>query len=347
MADVAKLAGVSVSTVSHVINGTRFVKPATRELVLDAIDRTGYTHNTIARALVMASTNTLGLAVAVGGNPYFGDLVRAIHSEAARHGHTLLLGDTREDADEELQTVRDLCGRRVDGIIVAPTADPDHRALKYALDQSMPLVLIDRLVSPDYDQVTVANVEPVAALVEHLAEIGHRRIGMVAGLDGLSTTHERVDGYQLGLARSGLRSDPRLVVDGRSTLAPARTATRRLLNRADPPTALVVGNNLMTIGAMHALRDLGLRAPEDVALASYDDFEWADLVAPRLTTVAQPAHDLGVQAVRLLLRRIAEPDAPPRTVRLKPTLMHRDSCGCGGKLPLTPAAAKALPASSP
>jgi LacI family transcriptional regulator len=190
-------------------------------------------------------------------------------------------------------------------------------------------VLVDRLVPQDFDQVGTENEEPTAVLVEHLAELGHRRIGMVAGLGGLSTSEERLRGYQVGLGRRGLAFDPALVETGASRIEPGREAVFRLLALPDPPTALVVANNLMTIGAMRALRDAGARVPQDVALTSFDDFDWADLFSPRLTTVAQPCYDLGAEAVRLLLARLADPSRPSQTVRLTPRLMHRDSCGCG------------------
>lgn len=333
MADVAKEAGVSVSTVSHVINSTRTVREETRNLVLAAIERTGYTHNTIARSLVTASTRTIGLAIPVVTNAYFTDVVHAIETAASTASYTLLLVDSREDPEHELRAVRALHERRVDGMIVAPAADPQRRALSYLAANAVPTVLVDRLASDAFDQVGPENEEPIAALVQHLAELGHRRIGLVAGLPGLTTTDERVAGYRLGLSRNGLPYDPALVAVGGSQTDPARAAVHRLLALPDPPGALVVGNNLMTIGAMRALREAGRTVPGDVALTAFDDFEWADLVTPRLTTMAQPRADLGRVAVELLMSRLADPSQPPRTVRLAPRFMHRESCGCDGFRP--------------
>lgn len=330
MADVARMAGVSVSTVSHVINNTRTVRPETRESVLAAIERSGYTPNTIARALVTASTRSIGLAIPVVTNAYFTDVIHAIETEAGISRYTLLLVDSREDPALELQAVRALRERRVDGMIVAPAADPQRRALDYLTANAVPTVLIDRLASADFDQVGPENEESTATLVGHLAGRGHRRIAMVTGLPGLTTTDERLAGYRLGLTRAGLRPDPALVAGGGSQPEPARLAVHRLLAQPDPPTALVVSNNLMTIGALRALREAGRRVPDDVALTAYDDFEWADLVTPALTTMAQPRFDLGRVAVQLLMSRLAEPDQPPRTVRLAPQFMHRESCGCTG-----------------
>jgi LacI family transcriptional regulator len=328
MGDVARLAGVSITTVSHVLNGTRPAGAATTQRVLEAVEKTGYTQNTIARALARRRTQSLGLAISGLANPYFTDLIAAVEAEAGRAGHTLLLGDTREDPEQELRIVQALAERRVDGLLLAPSPGATDLVLPYLESQDIPVVLLDRTPSEAFDQVASENEEPTARLVEHLAARGHRRIGMVVGKRALSTSEERVQGYRRGLERAGLPADPTLVVDGGSERERARTATLALLDLADPPTALVSGNNFMTIGVMRGLADRGLQVPRDMALVAFDDFEWADLFAPRLTAVAQPTKDLGERAVALLLSRIEDPSLPPRNVRLPTTFVHRDSCGC-------------------
>lgn len=301
MAEVAALAGVSTTTVSHVLNGTRNVAEETRRRVLEVVEQTGYTQNTVARSLATASTATIGLALSAISNPYFMGLVQVLEVELRAAGYLILLADTKDDPDEELRVVRLLHSRRVDGIVLAPSADPERRALAYLGRQGLPAVLVDRLASDVFDQVGVENVHAASGLVEHLASLGHRRIAMVHGRDGLTTTTERLEGYRLGLERSGLAFDPLLVVSGSSDVAPARRAVLGLRDLPDPPTALVVGNNLMTIGALQGLQDLHLRVPDDVALVSFDDFEWADLFHPRLTVAAQPVPDIGAEAARLFL----------------------------------------------
>jgi LacI family transcriptional regulator len=328
MVDVARRAGVSVSTVSHVINGTRYVKDETIQLVRQAIHDTGYTHNTIARSLVTQSTQTIGLAISTISNVYFADLVGAMESAARRAGYTLLLADSHDDADEELRAVSALHQRRVDGVLFAPVTGPDGAALGYLEELGVPTVLVDRCPSDHFDQVGVENVEATAGLVEHLVSIGHSRIGMVAGLPGLSTSSERVAGYRLALERCGVPYDEKLVADGHSNAVSAEAATRELLRSPDPPTALVSANNHMTIGVMRALDLLGVRVPADLGLVVFDDFEWAALFHPRLTAVAQPIREIGDEAVRMLIDRIRDPRRPPRTQRLATTFNHRDSCGC-------------------
>lgn len=328
MQDVARAAGVSTTTVSHVLNGTRPVRKATTERVLAAVRDTGYSQNTIARALARASTQSLGLAISGLANPYFTELIAAVEAAARRSGYTLLLGDTHDDPEEEERIVRALVERRVDGLLLAPSAGASEHVLPYLGAQSLPVVLIDRFLPAAVDQVGSENEEPTAQLVEHLATRGHRRIAMVVGLRGLSTTNERIDGYRLGLRRSGLAFDDALIAEGGSRRDAAHAATLRLLDLAEPPTALISANNAMTIGVLHALRERGLQVPGDLALVAFDDFEWADLFEPRLTVIAQPTADLGERAVRLLLSRLQDPGLPPRTIRLPARFVHRDSCGC-------------------
>lgn len=334
MSEVARRAGVSVTTVSHVLNDTRPVSGARRDAVLLAVLETGYVPNHLARALRTSRTHTVGLAMRAIGNPYLGALVRSLQEETEQHGYRLLITDTHDDPDHEERAVRDLCERQVDGVLLAPSARP-ATALRHLAERGVPVTLVDRLVDGAYDKVGTENVQSTAELVRHLAGHGHRRIGMVTGLDGLATTTERLEGYRLGLEESGLTYDPRLVVDGSSDDVHARVAVLALFRGRHPPTGLVVGNNHMMIGAVRALRELGLALPDDVALVGFDDFEWADLFSPRLTTMAQPQAGIGAEAVRLLLGRMQDPEHPVRTVRLAPTLMTRNSCGCRDDGPAT------------
>ncbi|MGW5089377.1 LacI family DNA-binding transcriptional regulator [Streptomyces sp. 067-1] len=334
MADVARSAGVSVATVSHVLNGTRPVLPHTRRAVLDAVEELGYTPNTLARSLVTSRTRSIGLAVSAISNPYFTEILQGVEASALEHGYGLLIADPHDDPGHERKVVQLLHERRVDGVIVAPSADP-RDLVAYLARHRVPAVFLDRMVdvpeaedAPPFDQVCAEGAEPTAGLVGHLAGLGHRRIGLVAGRPGLSTTRERMTGYRHGLAAAGLPFDERLLVHGDSEAAGGERAAARLLSLAVPPTALVTANNAMTIGALRAVRERGLSVPRDLALCCFDDFAWADLFSPRLTAVAQPSRDIGARAVRLLLERLAEPGRPGRTVRLPCSLVHRTSCGC-------------------
>ncbi|MFE2039543.1 substrate-binding domain-containing protein [Streptomyces sp. NPDC059477] len=412
MADVARRAGVSVATVSHVLNSTRPVLPRTRQAVLDAIDALGYTPNTLARSLVTSRTRSIGLAVSAITNPYFTEILQGVEAAALEHGYSLLIADPHDDPDHERKVVQLLHERRVDGMIVTPSSDP-RALLTYLRRHAVPTVFLDRLIDPTtgeaaagdapggsgtpddgpvgsapagngpsshspaldaladtapskdrptdddpsggkaladalpptlavagrpddgprFDQVCAENTAPTARLVTHLAALGHQRIALVAGLPGLSTTAERITGYRQGLTAAGLPHDERLLAHGDSTSEAAELATAALLALPTPPTALVTANNAMTIGALRTLRARGLSVPDDLALCCFDDFAWADLFSPRLTAIAQPSREIGAQAVRVLLDRLADPDRPARTVRLPCAFVHRSSCGCPEERP--------------
>jgi LacI family transcriptional regulator len=327
MAEVAGLAGVSTSTVSHVLNGTRRVLPETEAAVRAAIESTGYIHDTIARSLVTGGTMTVGVAMSAISNPYFADSLHAIEQALTLAGYSVLLAETHDNSHKEQQAVASLLSRRVDALILAASDDPS-RALAIAARAGVPVVLIDRVIDADLDQVGCFNVAPTAQLVDHLADRGHRRIAMIVGRRGIATTEERIAGYRRGLRRQGLPFDPELLAAGDGSDVQAERAVRRLLCLAVPPSALIVGNNLMTVGAMAGLRAAGVEVPRDLALVAFDDFAWADLFSPRLTTIAQPTQQIGERAVAMILARVADPERPARTVRLEPTFVHRDSCGC-------------------
>jgi LacI family transcriptional regulator len=324
--DVARAAGVSVSTVSHVFNGTRRVAPATARAVQAVIDAVGYSPNVLARALKTASTRSVGIAVSAISNPYFSDIICAIEAECARLGMMVFLSDTQDDPVRELEVVAALHQRRVDGVILAPSADPERRALAYLRAARLPCVLVDRTLDSAFDQVGVNNREAMRDLVDHVAGFGHTRIGYVGGHPGFETTLERIGGYRDSLLRLGLASDERYLVTSSATTDSATAACNKLLSLHKPPTAIVAGNNMATIGIMRALRAGGLRVPHDISVVGFDDFEWADYFEPRLTLVAQPCANIGRRAAYLLIERIAAPDGARRTIRLDASIVKRDSC---------------------
>lgn len=329
MDDVARAAQVSVSTVSHVINGTRKVHIETAQKVEQAIAALGYIPNTLARSLARSATSTIGVAIPALSNHYFAETVQAIDTECAKHGLMMLLTDTHDDPAQELRVIQSLHQRRVDGIIFAPSSDPQELALNYLKANQVPTVLVDRLHGQDFDQVGVENVQSTAEMIKHLIEHGHRRIGFLSGTPEISTSAERLHGYRVALERAGISFEDSLVECGFSNIKPAQLATQRLLNLKDPPSAIMASNNLMTIGAMHALRERHINVPKEMALVGFDDFDWAGIFNPRLTVISQPLKQQGSLAVQLLIQRIQEPERAHEILRLKPKLMIRDSCGCG------------------
>lgn len=325
MSDVAALAGVSATTVSHVVNESRRIDPQTERAVIDAIKATGYVNDGVARSLRTGRTQTIGLAISAISNPYFGDVVHAIEKRVTAHGHSLLIADTHDEPRLEFRAVTDLLAHRPDGILIAPSANP-HDALSVLKRRRTPTVIIDRIL-PDTDKwridaVGVENREPTALLIEHLADLGHIRMGLIAGREGLQTTVERVEGFHDGLRRRGL-----VPIAGAVTYATvdAPAAVDHLLALDPPPSVIVTGNNQVTIDTMRHLRNRSMSVPRDIAVACFDDFLWADSFHPRLTAIRQPLEELGSIAVRMLFERFDEPELAPRQVRLEPTLIIRDS----------------------
>jgi LacI family transcriptional regulator len=338
MADVAARAGVSVSTVSHVVNGTRPVRAPTRARVEKAIAETGYLPNRIARSLATRDTHLIGIVMSALTNRFFVAIVAAIDRAGRRHGYNSVLADSRDQVNYEAEALNTLLSRRVDGVVLAPAAGDRGRVLDRLLADGVPTVLIDRFADDRFDQVGVENLQATASLVEHLASAGHTRIALISGLRGLSTTDERVAGYQLGLERVGLPQRRELVVSGKSDAGAAERAVNELLDRKRPPTAIVSGNNYMTIGVLRALRTRGARVPDDIAVVAFDDFEFADVFQPRLTVIAQPLDQIARTAVDLLIKRMtgrASRQGPQR-IQLSGTFVHRESCGCTLRQPSRP-----------
>jgi LacI family transcriptional regulator len=323
--EVARMAGVSVSTVSHVLNKTRFVSPDKVKRVNEVVAEVGYIPNTLARSLKLSFTGTVGLAISAISNPYFSDIICAVEAECSRRGLTVFLCDTQDDPERELAVIRHLHQRRVDGIMLAPSAKP-KRSLDYLIERGLPSVLVDRLPDKRFDQIGLDNVAAIEALVDHAASFGHRRIGFIAGHPGFATTLERDEAFHAAMAALGLEVAPDYLCGGNSTTAEAAQSARRLLSLQEPPTAIIASNNLTMIGVMRAVRERSLRVPSDLSLLGLDDFEWADYFEPRLTLMAQPCNEIGRQAADLLVKRIASPDSRPRTVRLSPALRVRESC---------------------
>lgn len=324
MADVAKLADVSVSTVSHVLNSTRFVTEDTRTRVEDAAVTLGY----LLRRRESPAGPTIGLAVTGASNPYLAELILGVESEARRAGYAMLFCDTHDQPKAERDAVSLLLSRRVDGVILAPTDGSDQLTLPLLNRQNVPHVMIDRFRSDaGCDQVGTDSETAACQLVDHLIKRGHTRIGMLVGLRGLSTSAERLQGYRKAHRAGGVPVRAELLREGDSSVSGGRRATLQLL-RQGQLTALFSSNNAMTIGALLALREEGIEAGKDLALVSFDDMEWSEVLSSPLTAAAQPFHAIGARAVQLLVRRLADPLSARKIVRLPASIEHRTSCGC-------------------
>lgn len=320
--EVARLAGVSTSTVSHVINGTRNVEPATRKKVQDAIEKTGYRRDALARAMRRSRTDSIGLVVSDAGEPAFAEMVHGVEYAAAAQNLTLVLANSAESPERESRAVQTLLQRRVDGLILARCPDSAPDVVAQLGEPSPPVVLLDRVFDGvPCDQVGADNRESMRRLAEHLLDSGHRRFVVVAGDTRVPTLTERLAGFR---DAAGARSDVEAVVlegieNGRLEAALAEALGRR------EATCVIAASSPLAVAALEGLRDAGIAVPGDVAFATFDGFNHSDLFQPSITTVRQPAFDMGVAAVGLLLERLQSPNASPRVTRLQQRLELRSS----------------------
>ncbi len=329
--DVAREAGVSTTTVSHVLNGTRTVAEPTKQRVLAAIELLNYEVNSLAQSLKSDRSQTIGLLVTDISNPFFTSLVRGVEDIANAAGYSVMLCNTDENPEKEHTYLRMLRRKRVDAILMAPTG-----VRQPLLDQLMglgfPLVCIDRTTpGTTCDSVLVDNVGGAFQAVSHLIELGHRRVGVITGLSGVGTTNERLEGYMQAMADRGISISQELVRVGNSRLDGGFREMLALLDLPVPPTAVFTTNNLTTLGALGALNSRQVAVPDDMAIVGFDDFEWAAVLRPRVTAVAQPTYEIGETATRMLIDRIEGRGGPePRRVVLPTRLIVRESSGAGG-----------------
>jgi LacI family transcriptional regulator len=326
MNDVARQAGVSLKTVSRVVNGETTVHPALAARVRAAVTSLHYRPHLGASMLRRNDrrTGTIGLLLEDVGNPFSAVLHRAVEDEARRHGVHVLTGSLDEDPERERDLARAFARRHADGLIMAP-AGPDQGYLDTDLPPEVPVVFVDRPATGFAgDTVLAGNVAGSAVAVRHLIRYGHSRIAFLGDLLRIRTARDRHRGYLAALAESGLA--PVATGDLHSAEA-AEAATRALLVRPEPPTALFTGQNLITIGAIRALRGLCLQ--HRVALVGFDDFPLADLLEPGITVVAQDPARIGRTAAGALFERIEGRAGPPREIRIPTTLIPRGS----GELP--------------
>jgi DNA-binding LacI/PurR family transcriptional regulator len=327
MKEVARRAGVSTATVSRVISGTTVVSRELRERVQAAIDELDYRPSRVARSLRTHRAKILGVIVSDIRNPYFTAVVRGIEDVANANAHSLLLCNSDEDAAKEELYIQVLLAERVAGVIISPT-DEDSTTCRALVESRIPVVAVDRrLRRVDADMVIVDNVKGASQAVSHLARLGHRRIASIGGPTHISTGRERLEGYKKALVDHGIAVDESLIKIGDFKQDSGYRLAHELLSLENPPGAVFVANNLMTLGALCAIHERGLNIPRDVAIVGFDDMPWATSLAPPLTAVAQPTYELGSTAADLLLQRIADRERPLVEMTLEPNLVVRASCG--------------------
>jgi LacI family transcriptional regulator len=325
--DVAREAGVSVFTVSAVVNKKSHVGKKLLDRVEAAIKKLNYRPNLIARSLAKQRTHTIGMIVPDIANPFFPMVVRGAEDAAQKQGYNLLLCNSDDNLDKEESAVELLLSKRVDGILLTKAAEDFRPALRQMIKEvNIPFVLVMR-TSPKLtkDAVITDDYQGAYDAVCHLARSGRSRIGLISGPLRISNAKARWQGFHDALKDRNLIYDPELVVEGDYRIESGFRAGHALLSHR--PDGVYVANHLMTVGLLKAAEEMGLKCPEDFGLVSFDDYPWLGIFRPRLTTVELPKHQLGSEAAELLIRRIAGDRTKAVVRKLQPELRIRESCG--------------------
>ena len=337
--DVALQAGVSVTTVSHVVNTTRHVSTAVRERVELAIRELGYVPSAVARSLKSNTTRTLGMLIPNSSNPYFAEIVHAVEDRCFAAGYTLILCNTDDAPQRQSVYLKVLAERRIDGLIVVSTGD-DEALVAQLRGLQMPAVLLDREIDdPGCDLVETAHKDGALLAMRHLLSLGHRRIACIAGPAHVIAGELRVQGWREALVEADVAPvDESLLWRGGFTSQGGYEAMREILKgngTAGRPTAVLACNDLMAMGALRAAHEAGLRVPDALSVVGFDDIELCAYTSPPLTTVAQPKAHIGALAVDMLLERVSGKRSDVRQVVLPATLRVRASTAAAPLQPLT------------
>lgn len=321
--DVARVANVSIATVSRVMAGKENVRQETRARVLAVATRLDYRPNRVARSLRARTSKIIGLIISDIQNPFFTAVVRAVEDIAQAHEYFVLLCNTDEDTAKEALYIELMMAERVAGVIVSPAVS-SSAAYQELIDSGIAVVAIDRkLTNLAIDSVYVENRQATERVVTHLIDKGHTRIAAVVGTADISTGVERRLGYEDALRAHDLPIDPSLIRSGVPQIPMGYKLTNELLALPEPPTAIFTGNNLLTIGALRAIHEHGLTVSHDIDVAAFDEMDWMFVLNPPLTVVAQPAYAMGEHAASLLLERIEDPERAVVAIELAPTVHTR------------------------
>jgi LacI family transcriptional regulator len=328
--DVAALAGVSFTTVSHVLNDTRPVSADARRRVLAAVDEIGYLPSAVARSLRKSETKIVGLLVPNVQNPFFAELVCGVEESCRLAGFSVFLCNSDNDPRRQQEYMRTLLEKRVDGLLLSSAGDDEALARIFEKMASVPSVTVDRLVAgARADRVSVNNQLGARIAVQHLLSLGHRRIACISGPAEFAVSRERIEGWRQGLREAGIAPDESLVLESDFSSPGGYETARRLLSAPGdgvaPVTAVFASNDMMAVGVLRAAAELGLKVPQQLSVVGFDDIELSRYVFPALTTVGCSIRQLGAEAGRVLIARIENPKAALRDVLLSPRLVVRES----------------------
>jgi len=334
--EVAKRAGVSVGTVSNVIRGNPRVGREFRERVEAAIRELDYHPNEIARSLKVNQTYMLGMVLPDITNPFFPEIIRGAEDEALKRRYLLVTANTDEHIERERSIVSALRSRRVDGLLLASAPGKDSSHIQKVMAAGIPVVCLDRApVGVKVDTVMLDNVRGAEDCVRHLLRVGYRDIAIITGPLELQSAQERLRGYENALREARAKISKDLILEGDFREESGHRLGKELLLRRLRPSAIFVCNGVMTLGVLQAFEELGVRYPDHVALATFDDLAGDRSFYPRLTVVAQPGYDMGSRGASLLMDRIEGSfSGKPITIRMPPSLIVRESTKRAGATPV-------------
>lgn len=322
--DVAREAGVSSATVSHVLNGTRPVAPATQERVRDAVESVGYRRNLAARSLRTSTSSTIGMIVPDAANPFFAELARGVENAAFEADYRVLLCNSDDDSTKEARYVETLIENLAAGAVIIPT-DDNTKLVEALNERNIAVVVVDRALSDiEVDSVIPTHIQGAKQATQYLIELGHNNIACIASRSGGTAASQRLEGFEQ--ATSG-RATQTHVRYGDFHYDSGYRCANELLRLQPRPTAIFACNDLMAIGALRAANEQGLEVPEDISIIGFDNIEAARYTNPTLTTVAQPLQEIGAQAARLLLARIADKTRSVTSMEISTQLVVRESTG--------------------
>ena len=329
MRDVARLAGVSTSTVSAVLNASVPVSAARKKRVMDAMAALDYHPDAIARGLKTGKTNAIGVVVPDITNAFYPEVVRGVEDAARRAGYAVLLCDSNENAANEDAHLVTLFSRRVDGVLLACCAN--STAYATMVRRRFPMVFVDR-IPPAATEGTVSsdNVQAGYAATRHLLELGHERIAMLAGNTALLPHHDRLEGFRKAMQESHLPIRDEYLACGELQIQNGIEATQRLLKLTAPPTAIMVSNNKLLLGVLQSLDENRIPVPQQVSILGFDDFIWNRYFSPSITSIAQSTYEMGRRSFELLLQimhRKKGERLPEKHIRLAVELRLRNSTG--------------------
>lgn len=329
--EVAEAAGVSIATVSHVVNKTRFVSDKTKAKVYHAMEQLDFRPNAIAQSLRSQKSNTIGLIVPMlpsdTSNFFFMTIAQGIQKTLKSYGYQVLLSNnSTEELDEEIEQIRLFNSKLIDGLIIASISD-NVGYLNETVRSQYPVVFIDRKPAGYHGDFVLADgYGGSLQAVETLLDKGHKKIGIITGSLGISTSNERLEGYKQALENRGIVFDPALVREVNPNFDAGYSCAKELLASSDI-TALFVANNVLTMGVVAYLQEHKVKIPDELAVIGFDDYDWTKITNPPLSVIRQPSFEIGVKAAEAMVQRIENPDKlEGEEIRLSTTLVMRGSC---------------------